>query len=120
VVELRWAIPAETTTQAPRLQYRNWGAWPAPAGPWLDVPTVVVPQEPPKPAPSVLSAFGLKTCPVCNGEGPLCAVCGNAGVAACRAEQRGASEWVCDCAAPGPNCKPTGWRAHGVKGLDQC
>lgn len=40
-VELRWVVPEGTTTESPRLQYRNWGEWPAGAGPWVDVPTVV-------------------------------------------------------------------------------
>lgn len=31
-------------------------------------------------------------------------------LAICRAEQRAPGEWICDCAAPGPACKPSGWR----------
>lgn len=91
-VELRWAIPASTTAERPRLQYRQCpdiiqfgggSGWTE----WQDVPYVVVPQEPPKPAPTVLSALGAtvggtgpahnghpmrhwdRTCPACNPEG---------------------------------------------------
>jgi hypothetical protein len=52
MVELRWAVPEGTTTEAPRLQYRNWGEWPAAAGPWQDVPRVVVPDLAASPAPA--------------------------------------------------------------------
>lgn len=59
MVELRWAIPASTTTERPRLQYRSFGgrglgSW----SEWQDVPYVVVPQEP-KPAPTALTAVGM-------------------------------------------------------------
>lgn len=52
VVELRWAVPAETTTQAPRLQYRQrpdeirFGGG-DPWTDWKDVPLVVVAQPVP-------------------------------------------------------------------------
>jgi hypothetical protein len=42
-VELRWACREGTTTEPPRLQYRQHGEWPATPGPWVDVPKVVVP-----------------------------------------------------------------------------
>jgi hypothetical protein len=68
MVELRWAVPAETTTKAPRLQYRqcspviSFGAgtgW----SEWQDVPWVVVPEEAPKPAPTALAAPGVAPSP---------------------------------------------------------
>lgn len=62
MVELRWAVPAETTTKAPRLQYRQLPSVVSFGGPgwseWQDVPWVVVP-EAPQPAPTVLSALGV-------------------------------------------------------------
>ena len=58
MVELRYAVPAETTTKAPRLQYRILGVWPAAPSDWLDVPWVVVP-EAPQPATSALTAIGV-------------------------------------------------------------
>lgn len=69
-VELRWVVPEGTTTAAPRLQYRNWGEWPAAPDPWQDVPTVVVPQEPPKPAPTALIATGVEVQPVVYTDEP--------------------------------------------------
>lgn len=53
-VELRWAMPASTTTKAPRLQFRQCGEWPAAWSEWADVPYAVVKDEPPKPAPMAL------------------------------------------------------------------
>ena len=55
MIELRWAVPEGTTTERPRLQFRmlgggGLGQW---SNKWMDVPTVVVPQEPPKPADGV-------------------------------------------------------------------
>lgn len=52
MVELRWAVPEGTSTQAPRLQYRNWGVWPSPPGEWQDVPWVAVPTNPAASAPA--------------------------------------------------------------------
>ena len=43
MVELRWTVPEGTSTDAPRLQYRQCSQWPAAWGEWTDVPTVVVP-----------------------------------------------------------------------------
>lgn len=53
MVELRWAIPSSTTTERPRLQYRVCPPIVQIGGPagwseWLEVPYVVVPQEPPR------------------------------------------------------------------------
>lgn len=59
MVELRWAVPAATTTKAPRLQYRALGLWPSAPSEWMDVPWVVVPEDPPKLAPTALSAYGV-------------------------------------------------------------
>lgn len=59
-VELRWVVPDGTPTERPRLQYRQCGPWPAAWGEWQDVPTVAVPQEPPKPAPTVAHVFGVR------------------------------------------------------------
>lgn len=59
----------------------------------------------------IAQTFGLDYNAVCR-----CANAYLAGVQACRAVQRGASEWVCDCEKPGPNCKPTGWRAEVPRG----
>lgn len=44
-VELRWVLPEHTTTDKPRLQYRQCGEWPAAWGAWQDVPIIVVPQD---------------------------------------------------------------------------
>ena len=44
-VELRWAVPKDTSTRPPRLQYRTCETRPH-WGDWQDVPTVVA--EPPK------------------------------------------------------------------------
>lgn len=43
MIELRWAVPPETTTAPPVLQYRQTlvGAW----SDWQTVPRVVVPSE---------------------------------------------------------------------------
>lgn len=46
MIELRWAVPPETTTAPPVLQYRQTvaGYWPED---WQDVPRVVVTPEAP-------------------------------------------------------------------------
>ena len=53
MIELRWAVSPETTTQPPKLQWRMSvavdasGAFcPGEPGEWQDVPTVVVPVVP--------------------------------------------------------------------------
>ena len=43
MVELRWVVPEDATTEHPRLQYRQQqGQWPATWSKWMDVPIVVV------------------------------------------------------------------------------
>jgi hypothetical protein len=92
MVELRWAVPAETTTKGPRLQYRTHGgpglgSW----SDWFDVPHVVVQQEP-TPAPTVsdmlTAAAGAPNeanCGICSGRGAYgipgqrCAFCRGTG-----------------------------------------
>lgn len=71
MVELRWAV-AETTTKAPRLQYRVLPAVVSFGGPgwseWQDVPWVIVPEEPPKPA-TIEHVFGVLGTPNDQQEG---------------------------------------------------
>lgn len=62
MVELRWAMPASTTTKAPRLQWRQCGEWPAAWSEWVDAPYVVVKDGPPKPA----SASQIKLTAMCT------------------------------------------------------
>lgn len=53
MIELRWAVPQYTTTERPTLQYRiavsvdaSGALCPGTAGEWVDVPWVVLPEEP--------------------------------------------------------------------------
>lgn len=53
MIELRWAVPPYTTTERPTLQYRiavsvdaSGALCPGTAGEWVDVPWVVLPEEP--------------------------------------------------------------------------
>ena len=60
MVELRWAVPQNTSTEAARLQYRQCGEWPAGNfDGWMDVPWVAVASQP-QPPTSVALAFPVK------------------------------------------------------------
>jgi hypothetical protein len=89
MIELRWAVPEGTTTERPRLQYRQRGEWPAAWSDWFTVPYAVVNDiDAPANASTtggvlITSAIaGVPVCPTCGGTKvdpgglPICRTCG--------------------------------------------
>lgn len=61
--ELRWTVPDRTTTEAPRLQFRQLDMQRLGWSDWLDVPVVVMPRT----LCTCRDGFGRPRCPVHEG-----------------------------------------------------